>query len=453
MKKKCFVRSAIATTLCLLMLGTTTLLAGCKETTPTVSKIDLTGTLTSSQTSKTDTSSTVSANQPKPVSSASASKPTSSKKQQSIRSASATSEQTKIDIVKTYSVSFSSWEATPQTEHYVDPQSGLALPYALYLPKSKSKKHPVVLFLHGAGERGSDGNSQTQHFGKAFSAAGDLLQDAIVIAPQCPSSGWWNIDANSYGDESGYLGAAMHLLQDVIDQYGGDTDRVYVTGLSMGGYGTWQLLERYPDIFAAGVPVCGWGNSAAGSIFAEIPIWIYHGTADTTVSFSQSEQLYYAILNSGGTAVQFSVLDSVGHDAWNYAYVDREMFCWMFAQKRSKQIPREKTYQPLFHVTTPKNKVIFTELDILYLDYTFNNEGDPYINMELTDTAAQALYEAHKAYPSKAFTVFYNGKSLYQYKIANPTKTNLFTFAQTMNRSDFYAFYEIMDPLITRRQA
>lgn len=438
---------------CLTMLWMT-LLAGCGEPTPTVSKIDLTGTLTSSgdlSTSK-PASSTSSKQQQK-----GSSKPTGSSKQASTASKKSTAtKQQKITVTKTASIAQFPKTPTPSAEHYFDTKSGLELPYALFLPQKKTsnQKHPVVLFLHGAGERGIGGISQAGAFQRAYPIAGDLLSEAIVIAPHCPTYGWWNIDSDhgNYGDELGYLGAAMRLLQELIRQYNGDTDRIYVTGLSMGGYGTWQLLERYPDVFAAGVPVCGWGNTGAGRTFAKIPIWIYHGTADATVSFSQSENLFYAILDNGGKNVQFSILDGVGHEAWKYSYVDREMFCWMFAQKMSKQISLEHTYKPIFQVATKGGTPIFTEQDILYVDYNFYADGKPYLELELTDAAAEDLYRAHKKYAKQSFTVSYLDKTLYQYTISNPKQSNLFAFAYIEESEKFSAFYETLNTIVLQLQ-
>ncbi len=433
---------------CLTMLGIT-LLAGCGKPTPTVSKIDLTETLNQSNTETGSKTTSAVANESQKQTS---SKETSSRKQATTTSTAKVDKNQKITVTKTASFPYFSNNPTPSAERFTDTLSGIELPYALFLPQKQkaNQKHPVVLFLHGAGERGVGGISQASPFQKAFSIAGDLLSEAIVIAPHCPTYGWWNVDSDygNYGDELGYLGAAMRLLQEVISQYGGDTERVYVTGLSMGGYGTWQLLERYPDTFAAGVPVCGWGNTGAGRTFAKIPIWIYHGTADATVSFSQSENLFYAILNNGGNSVQFSVLDGVGHDAWNYAYVDREMFCWMFAQKKSKQVPLEKTYQPIFKVTAPNKKVIFTEQDILYVDYNFSNDGEPHMKFELTNSAAKALYLAHKNNPEKTFTVSYLSKTVYQYNISNPKQSNLFTLEHIEGSENFFAFYETMSTIV-----
>ena len=159
-----------------------------------------------------------------------------------------------------------------------------------------------------------------------FNAAGDIISGSIILAPQCPSGGWWNLDEDGYGDEMGWLGAAWRLLESVKSEYGGDPDRIYITGLSMGGIATWALIDRYPEKFAAAVPVCGIGNSYSAYNLTGIPIKIYHGTADTTIGCGASDEMYNAILSAGGKMVDYKRLYGVGHNAWDTAYSDRDMF-------------------------------------------------------------------------------------------------------------------------------
>ena len=220
-------------------------------------------------------------------------------------------------------------------KEFFDSQSGKTLPYRIYIPKNiqKGKKTPILFLLHGAGERGADNFAQIRNFKGMFNAAGDIISGSIILAPQCPTNGWWSLD-EGYGDENGWLGAALRLLESVKSEYGGDPDRIYITGLSMGGIATWALIDRYPEQFAAAVPVCGIGNSYSAYNLTGIPIKIYHGTADTTIGCGASDEMYNAILNAGGKMVDYKRLYGVGHNAWDAAYSDRDMFCWMFSQTK-----------------------------------------------------------------------------------------------------------------------
>lgn len=129
----------------------------------------------------------------------------------------------------------------------------------------------------------------------------------------------------------------MNLLNEIQRNYSCDKNRIYVMGLSMGGYATWTLLENYPDVFAAGVPICGWGNVYNAHLLVDIPIRIYHGRNDTTVSFSQSQAMYDAIIECGGKKVIFTKLSGYGHNVWEYAAYDDEMHEWLFSQSLKKR--------------------------------------------------------------------------------------------------------------------
>lgn len=139
---------------------------------------------------------------------------------------------------------------------------------------TSTKKYPVILFLHGAGEIGSDNEKHIENIKNILEYNYDLVSQAFVLCPQ--SSEWWDLDREYTGDQNGTLGSALHLLQAIQKSYSCDNNRIYVTGLSMGGYATWDLLEEYGDIFAAGIPVCGGGNSKKAYKLKDIPIRIYH---------------------------------------------------------------------------------------------------------------------------------------------------------------------------------
>lgn len=323
-----------------------------------------------------------------------------------------------------------------QRKEFKDSSSGKSLPYRLYIPQGydKSHKYPVLLFLHGAGERGTDNTVSLSNFKKSFRTAGDLLKQAIIVAPQCPESGWWNID-EEYGDEKGWLGAAMRLLNEIKAEYPCDDDRIYVTGLSMGGYATWSLLERYPTVFAAGVPVCGWGNTGAASILKNIPIWIYHGTADPTVSYSSSESMYNSIKSAGGNMIELIPLYGVKHNAWDYSYTDRNMFCWLFSQSRKKAQSHNTDYEyiPIFEVKSPQNESVITDADIT--DYNFEYINETFCCFaELTDDGVNYLQKAYKNNLGKKFTVYYAGTPIYTFKPQNTPTVNSFFVDECMEQ-------------------
>ena len=300
---------------------------------------------------------------------------------------------------------------------YNDPSSGKTLPYRLYVPKdyNSSKKYPVLFCLHGAGERGSNNTSQIAYLSKSFNVAGDCLNEAIILAPQCPTGGWWYIDENKeeYEDEAGYLGAAMHLLYKIESEYSCDKNRIYVAGLSMGGFATWSVLERYSNHFAAGVPICGWGNPYAAGQLAKIPIWIYHGDADSTVSYDASVIMYNAIKDKGGTMIHFTTLLGVEHNAWDYALRDRDLFCWMFAQSKGKDDSHK--FASKLSVVSPNGETVFTDDDIDYTELSFEG-GSGHLRAELYFNGAERLRHAYKNNLNKEFTVYYYGIKLYSFK-------------------------------------
>lgn len=318
---------------------------------------------------------------------------------------------------------------------FYDDASGSILPYRLFIPDNydASKKYPVFFYLHGAGERGNDNSRHIEYLTKSFHTAGDILDDSIILAPQCPYNGWWNIDLN-YGDEKGLLGAAMRLLFDIESKYSCDTNRIYVSGLSMGGYATWSVLERYSDVFAAGVPICGWGDSSKGSVLAKIPIWIYHGDADNTVSHYCSQEMYNAIKSAGGSMVHFTTLNGVGHNAWDYALSDRDMFCWMFAQNKNKSKSGDDSYEyiPYLKVVSPDNNTVFTHNDIKSFG-SYYSGNSTYVTAYLSDDAYERLKIAYKSNIGKEFTVYYLSEMLYKFKPSGEPQEDEFIFADCVN--------------------
>jgi predicted peptidase len=201
------------------------------------------------------------------------------------------------------------------------------LDYLLSLPRdydqNREQAWPLILFLHGAGERGDDVQRVAKHGPPKLIAAGKDIP-AIVVSPQCPSNQWW----------TDHLEALIALLDQTARRYRVDPDRVYVTGLSMGGYGTWSLAGRYPERFAAAVPICGGGTRTGIARAINLPIWAFHGEADPVVPLDETTRLVDALKSRGAKNVKLTTYPGVEHDSWTQTYDDPALWEWMFAQKR-----------------------------------------------------------------------------------------------------------------------
>lgn len=206
-----------------------------------------------------------------------------------------------------------------------------ALDYLVYLPDGYDggdAAYPLVLFLHGSGERGDDVEKvkawgPPKHLEKGEGIWADF--PAIVIAPQCPAGRRWDADE------------LLALLDEVESMYRVDADRVSVTGLSMGGYGTWAVAERAADRLAAIVPICGgypYASAAAPEAIGRLPVWAFHGDADRVVPVNETLEVC-AFLKRAGGDVRWTIFEGVGHVSWPKAYEDPELWEWLFAQKRS----------------------------------------------------------------------------------------------------------------------
>lgn len=188
------------------------------------------------------------------------------------------------------------------------------------------EKYPLVLLLHGAGERGDDNESQLKHGAKAFVAPENYAaHPCFLIVPQCPKDGWWG---------GATLDRAQELLEAAAKRFPVDRKRIYVTGLSMGGFGTWELISRNPKFFAAAIPICGGGDPARVVAAKALPIRAFHGAADNTVPPQKTRDLIDALKKAGSKSVQYTEYPDVRHDSWTRTYGDPMVMDWLFAQKR-----------------------------------------------------------------------------------------------------------------------
>ena len=200
------------------------------------------------------------------------------------------------------------------------------LGYLVYIPKefpSSKDKWPLVMFLHGVGERGSDLERVKIHGLAKLAENKDF--PFMVVSPQCPGDVWWNNPVQ--------VEALNALLDELMKTYPVDPDRVYLTGLSMGGFGTWALAAAHPEKFAAIAPICGGGNPADAKKLASLPIWVFHGDNDTTVPISKSQEMVDAIKKEGGD-IKFTVYPGVGHDSWTRTYDNPELYEWLLKYTR-----------------------------------------------------------------------------------------------------------------------
>jgi predicted peptidase len=202
---------------------------------------------------------------------------------------------------------------------------GKEFKYEVFVPDdyNGAKAYPLILFLHGAGETGTDGWAQSSvGLGKAIGKQQKTF-GFIAVFPQARKRTW---QADS---EEGKR--AMAILEQVEKEYKVDPKRIYLTGLSMGGYGTWSFAVKYPDKWAAIVPICGGGDAKEAAKIKHIPCWCFHGDADKAVKVSQSRDMIQALKDAGGTP-QYTEYPGVGHNSWDKAYGTPELYDWLLKQ-------------------------------------------------------------------------------------------------------------------------
>ena len=221
-----------------------------------------------------------------------------------------------------------------QVERVFKASDGGSVDYLLYVPKSyeSSQESPMVFFLHGRGESHGPLSLVAKWGPPRFAAEGQSLP-YVLVSPQCPSEDSWKSDIQQR--------RLVELLDHITESLSIDADRICLTGLSMGGYGTWRLAADYPSRFKSVVPVCGGGDPSDAESLKDIPIWVFHGDRDTAVPFERSVEMVEAIQQAGGTQIRFTTLEFLGHNCWSAAYATPQLFEWMFRQSDKKKRRRD----------------------------------------------------------------------------------------------------------------
>lgn len=200
------------------------------------------------------------------------------------------------------------------------------------------RKYPLIVFLHGAGERGHDNLVQLKSLPQQMARPDWQKQfPCYLLAPQCPLKMQWSSSISSEKQpkdsiKSNLLDQVHQMIFEVSEKNPVDKQRIYITGYSMGGYGTWSMIAQYPDLFAAASPICGGGDPDTVSKFMHLPLWVVHGDADQTVPITESQKMIDALRKLGATP-HFDVLKAVKHDSWSPTYQNSGgMLQWLFGQ-------------------------------------------------------------------------------------------------------------------------
>lgn len=222
-------------------------------------------------------------------------------------------------------IEFYSGDTPVQSAHTLRKRVDARLDYLLYLPPNYKSQAawPMILFLHGVSDRGSD-VEQVKRTGLPSLIEKGQSFPFIIVSPQCPAGdAWvWKLEALSA------------LIDEVASQYKVDPDRIYVTGLSMGGFGSWALAAYSPERFAAIVPICGGGEVTSMPRLKRLPVWAFHGAKDDVVPVERTQQLVDALAQLHGD-VKCTIYPELKHDSWTATYDNPELYKWLLEQRRA----------------------------------------------------------------------------------------------------------------------
>ena len=203
------------------------------------------------------------------------------------------------------------------------PDARFGFPFIAYAGEDLSDHPALIIHLHGIGERGNGGKDLDRVLTHGLPKVADdtNLTDCILVMPQCPSDAYWETKVESI----------KRFIDAVAEHYAADPGRIYLCGLSMGGFGTWTMAIRYPEMFAAVIPVCGGGMPWNAAVL-NMPVWAFHGAEDSVVSPNHSDEMV-ARLKEAGKDVTYTRMDGVGHNVWIYAYTD-DLMQWLLSKHK-----------------------------------------------------------------------------------------------------------------------
>lgn len=234
-------------------------------------------------------------------------------------------------------------DAAFQKEQFT--RDGKQLRYRILYPENfdAAKHYPVILFLHGAGERGTDNESQLVHGSKLFLSEGFRRNfPAVVIFPQCPKDSYWSnvtinreelplkMDFQNGGEPTYALQLVMDLMDSIRSQCYSKDDQIYVGGLSMGGMGTFEIVSRRPELFAAAFPICGGASPEIAPKLVRVPFWVFHGGQDNVVLPSYTTEMVISIRRAGGQ-VKYTLYPEANHNSWDAALAEPGLMMWLFS--------------------------------------------------------------------------------------------------------------------------
>ena len=234
--------------------------------------------------------------------------------------------------------------AVALTEAKVFEKDGAKLLYRWHAPAkvAPGRLYPLVILFHGAGERGDDNAAQLVHgASELLNYAKKTGEEIFFIAGQVPrdqlwvNTPWAQKAHTMPGEPSASMKLALALVDDVRTKLPVDSARIYATGISMGGYGTWDAVQRRPELFAAAMPICGGGDTACAAKIKDVPIWCFHGDADGAVPVCRSRNMVSALWAVDGK-IRYREYPGVGHNCWTRTYGDDTVLSWFFSQKKLK---------------------------------------------------------------------------------------------------------------------
>jgi poly(3-hydroxybutyrate) depolymerase len=277
----------------------------------------------------------------------------------------------------------------------------------VYIPPSydPARKYPLVVYLHGKSD------TVTRNIGWYHEPAA-LADPAIVLSPKCPLSqtGEWG---NSWTNEDPpMIKKTFEMIDRIRQQYRVDEDRLYIYGISMGAIGTFGLIQKYPDLFAGGYAVCGWGNPEMAPQLSKVPFWIFHGEDDDVVPVQGSRGIYKAVLTRGGKQIRYTEFKGVKHDAWNHLN-DNQIIRWLLAQKKGS-VHRSPDQVAAFRGKANSDKGVVLEWnkpatgsDLWYFKVYRNNQVIAELNYDRV-SYTDSLVDKHTAYAYQIAAVNYH---------------------------------------------